>query len=353
VAFLPLGQTSRQWVGLTVAVSGAVYASVDFGDIYKLNAETGIFEPLGQHSDTQFSGPTYSTRWWGLASSAAGNVYAAASYNGLYKQTNESGNFERYTINSEDGVAWPTIRGTDVYFAQLAGQYIRKQTGGAGNFSYELPYYPSPKAMASAPNGDVYYVESISNTGQVFKQTNGIGSFVALGLTSRNWNGIAVDQATGDVYATEAYPGDIYKQSLGVGEFVALGEIEQGWGAIAVAPGGDVYALHGGDIYKQSAPVAPVAPVASAQGGILENTISWTSVAGATSYNIYWSEYPLVDILDTKITGVTSPYDHTGLEAGTPIYYIVTAVGDAESDPSNEVSATPSLPTNSGGSIVW
>jgi len=108
--------------------------------------------------------------------------------------------------------------------------------------------------------------------------------------------------------------------------------------------------------------VPPDAPVASAQGGILENTISWNPVAGATSYNIYWDYSSPVTteagFYHEKITGVTSPYDHTGLAAGIPIYYIVTALAGsdpyfAESDPSNEVSATPHNSSNTFGRIIW
>ena len=104
--------------------------------------------------------------------------------------------------------------------------------------------------------------------------------------------------------------------------------------------------------------LVPDPPFASAQGGILENTISWNPVAGATSYNIYWSYVTGVTTGDIKITGVTSPYDHTGLAGGTPIYYIVTAlIGSdpyfAESDPSNEVSATPHNSANTDGRIIW
>jgi len=101
----------------------------------------------------------------------------------------------------------------------------------------------------------------------------------------------------------------------------------------------------------------PDPPVASIQGGIFENTISWASVVGATSYNIYWDTSSPVTVVPPlyleKITGVTSPYDHTELAGGTTIYYIVTAVGDSESEPSNEVSATPLLPSNTLGRIIW
>ena len=100
----------------------------------------------------------------------------------------------------------------------------------------------------------------------------------------------------------------------------------------------------------------PDAPVASATGLRLSNSISWASVVGASSYNIYWSYVPNVTTSDTKIAGVTSPYVHSPLLAGVPVYYIVTSVGplyDVESVASNEVSATPLSMESSDGRIIW
>lgn len=102
----------------------------------------------------------------------------------------------------------------------------------------------------------------------------------------------------------------------------------------------------------------PAAPTASASPGRRKNFISWSSVVGATSYNIYWSYFPGVTTADTKITGATSTYTHPGLDAFIPIYYIVTAVNTAptyelESLPSNEVSATPSDINFSSAEIIW
>ena len=72
-------------------------------------------------------------------------------------------------------------------------------------------------------------------------------------------------------------------------------------------------------------------------------TISWDSVTGATSYNIYWaiSEGVSKDT-GTKISDATSPYIHTDLDNGTTYYYVVTAENDyGESDESSEVDAMP------------
>ncbi|PCJ55377.1 MAG: hypothetical protein COA79_20855 [Planctomycetota bacterium] len=78
-----------------------------------------------------------------------------------------------------------------------------------------------------------------------------------------------------------------------------------------------------------------------------ENEITWDSISGATSYKIYWSTTAGVTTSSTAITGVSSPYSHTGLTNGTKIYYIVTALfGTTESLSSSEVSGTPfNMPT--------
>lgn len=65
----------------------------------------------------------------------------------------------------------------------------------------------------------------------------------------------------------------------------------------------------------------------------------------AIQFNIYWSTSPgVTKATGTKIAGVTSPFEHTGLTNGQPYYYVVTAY-DAdlgiESAESAEVSATP------------
>ena len=89
------------------------------------------------------------------------------------------------------------------------------------------------------------------------------------------------------------------------------------------------------------APAAPTDVTATPGNG--EVTIAWTAVAGAISYNIYWSTTTGVTTADgTEITGATNPYIQTGLTNGTTYYYVVTAVNDnGESTASPQVTAAP------------
>lgn len=110
-----------------------------------------------------------------------------------------------------------------------------------------------------------------------------------------------------------------------------------------------VYAYDNGSKYPllliQLAPISSPSGVGGV-GGDHKETISWPTVAGAASYNLYWSLTPGVTKLNgTKIEGATSPYEHTDLTGDTIYYYVVTAV-DAigESEDSAEVSAKTDLP---------
>lgn len=87
-------------------------------------------------------------------------------------------------------------------------------------------------------------------------------------------------------------------------------------------------------------PAAPSGVTATAGGA--QNTISWSAVSGATSYKLYWSTTNGAGTGGTLIAGATSPYTHTPLTAGTPYYYVVSAVNSAGEGPaSTQVNATP------------
>lgn len=88
---------------------------------------------------------------------------------------------------------------------------------------------------------------------------------------------------------------------------------------------------------------APV--LTSVVSGDTKVTATFSSVAGALGYDLYWSTVAgVTKINSTKIAGATSPQDVTGLTNGIPVYVRVAAFdAETESDLSvDELSATPS-----------
>jgi hypothetical protein len=118
---------------------------------------------------------------------------------------------------------------------------------------------------------------------------------------------------------------------------------------VPLAIGVDVIEVQASDMSGASASDAvtltriPASPLAlTAVAGKGQVTLSWNSVAGAISYNLYWSTTagPTISTAN-KIAGVASPYVHSGLTDDVSYYYFVTAlIGGYESQPSPTVFAT-------------
>ena len=90
--------------------------------------------------------------------------------------------------------------------------------------------------------------------------------------------------------------------------------------------------------------LAPANVAASPGDG--EVAVSWESVAGADSYNIYWDTASGVASARTNvITNAAAPYTHIGLTNGSAYYYVVVGVNtEGEGVESGEVNATPQVP---------
>jgi regulation of enolase protein 1 (concanavalin A-like superfamily) len=95
-----------------------------------------------------------------------------------------------------------------------------------------------------------------------------------------------------------------------------------------------------------SASGVPASPVITASSGSNKITLSWPTVSGATTYNIYRGTTPGGESVTPIVTGLTATTfaDFTGLP-GTTYYYTVTATNtNGSSAFSNEVSGAPTLP---------
>ncbi|MBN1961533.1 MAG: fibronectin type III domain-containing protein [Deltaproteobacteria bacterium] len=79
-----------------------------------------------------------------------------------------------------------------------------------------------------------------------------------------------------------------------------------------------------------------------AKSGLGKITLTWNTVSGANSYNLYWSKTAGVTTSANQIAGVTLPYVHSSLDPGVTYFYAVSAVNStAESALSAEASAIP------------
>ena len=73
-----------------------------------------------------------------------------------------------------------------------------------------------------------------------------------------------------------------------------------------------------------SVPATPTEMVITT--GDKQVTVRWKEAAGASSYNLYWSQIQGVSpATGTKIANVSSPYVHTSLTNGATYYYVITS----------------------------
>lgn len=191
--------------GIAVGIDGTLYQSVtqntDAQIWYQPYPYTSIPNPLG----------TIHRRYGNIAIAPNGSIYAVTDNNAP-----TTGNVYKYNPSINDFELWGSLPNS-LYFG--------------------ITVTPSNDVYISVINGDIY------------KQTNGTGSFVALNQTNRNWRGMASD-LNGNVYAC-VYGGDIYKQINGTGNFVPMGAGNRNWYSVMVSTDNYLYAAdHNGDVYK-------------------------------------------------------------------------------------------------------
>ena len=237
VNFNALNQPVRNYIGMTSAPNGNIYAVVNNGDIFMQTNGTGNFNSLGQ----------VSRNYHGMTSAPNGNVYASVLDGDIFMQTNGTGNFIALSQTFRSYYGMTSAPNGNIYAVVNNGD-IFMQTNGTGAFVALNQVFRSWSCITAAPNGNVY-AGVIS--GDIFMQTNGTGAFVALNQVSRDYRGMT-SAPNGNIYAV-VNNGDIFMQTNGTGNFIALSQTFRSYFAITAAPNGNIYVgVFGGDILMQN-----------------------------------------------------------------------------------------------------
>jgi autotransporter-associated beta strand protein len=112
--------------------------------------------------------------------------------------------------------------------------------------------------------------------------------------------------------------------------------------ALNLQLGSPVESPNSSEVSATPQPVPPQPPTGlTATAQYLQVRLNWAASFGASSYNVYYATTSGGPY--TLFGNVTTPVDYvTGLTAGTPYYFVVTAVnGIGESGNSSEATATP------------
>ena len=268
---------------------------------------------------------------------------------------------------SQVTVTWDPVVGAtsyNIYWSTMQG--VTKATGTL------MQGVTSPFVHTPLANGNPYYYivtavqvggsESAGST-----ETSAVPLAVPTGLTAVGstgsinlaWNGVTgangyriywlntsgVTPQSGTLISTPAPPFTHAGLTNGISYYYVVTATSSVGGTAESLPSAEA---------GQSPIAAPGGVVAT--GATSQTTVTWSAVAGATSYDIYWSPNPgVTKVAGTRLPGVASPYVHPGLSNGVPYYYVVVALssagGGAESIESTEATAIP-LSAPSGVSVT-
>ena len=245
---------------------------------------------------------------------------------------------------------------------------IRELTGGSDGNGYTIEIYSSNGTVTKSPDktsynaGDTVTLTATPANGYKFNSWGGFASGTNSTITvimNSNMNVIANFRSLSTptyLLTINATNGTVTKSpdkpAYDSGDVVALtahpnsGYAFAAWGGDTVGTGTTISIMMNRDKTVNAAfqllNIPVITAVTSGDGSV---TLSWNSVTGATSYNIYYAVGSTVDKTGTKITGATSPKIINGLTNGEPYAFAVSAVfASGESGLSTIQTATPILP---------
>jgi hypothetical protein len=165
--------------------------------------------------------------------------------------------YSNYASASRPSCVFSSNYSDNVY--ACAGTIMYKFNKISGVFlEYASGLSPTAWGGCESPNGDVYYINQQKN---IYKQTNGVGSFVLYAtLAEGNYGtGITITPSN-DIYAC-TFNGKIYKQTNSTGPFINIGESAKNYISLTCDLNNNIYVAEGGNnslgggngyIYKQN-----------------------------------------------------------------------------------------------------
>ncbi len=280
-------------------------------------------------------------------------------------------------VTATSGNAQVTLNWNKVSNAAAYNIYWSTTSGVTPANGTKIPKVTTPYTQTKLTNGTTYYyvVTAIDNSGesapssQVSATPSGSGGYNTLpasptGVTATAGNG-QITISWGTVTGATSY--NVYDSTSSGGPYTKVGS--------ATNPNYTVTGLNNGTIYYfvvtavnsygesgYSAPAVFATPTSGGSGlpaaptGLTveyvstygELFVSWNPVAGASTYNIYFSTTAGTEKTSgIEITGIsrTSYVGPQNLTIGVTYYFVVTAVNSyGESSPSSEVSIVAGTP---------